>query len=163
MFGLAFELAWLLLGLAVFLVALSGGPRGLRARLQSQTRRGRRMAGFVLAPVFMVFGLVIPAVILLSDRNQSEKAGPAGLELTDAQARGRDKFVDSCATCHTLDAANAVGKVGPDLDELRPNRALTLDAILKGRARGEGQMPALLLEGRDAREVAAFVAAVAGR
>jgi mono/diheme cytochrome c family protein len=38
-----------------------------------------------------------------------------------------------------------------------------LDAIKNGRARGVGQMPANLLSGEDAEDVADYVAAVAGR
>ena len=53
--------------------------------------------------------------------------------------------------------------MGPNLDQLRPPKALILDAIQKGRARGQGQMPAGLVDGQDAQDVAAFVAAVAGR
>ena len=37
-----------------------------------------------------------------------------------------------------------------------------LSAILEGRARGKGQMPALLYQGSEAEDVADFVAAVAG-
>ena len=68
-----------------------------------------------------------------------------------------------CATCHTLKASNAVGKVGPNLDVLHPPKGLILDAIANGRARGQGQMPAGLVDGQDAQDVAAYVAAVAGR
>jgi mono/diheme cytochrome c family protein len=56
-----------------------------------------------------------------------------------------------------------VGKVGPNLDQLHPPQALVIDAIRKGRARGQGQMPANLVDGQDAQEVAAFVAKVGGR
>ena len=41
-------------------------------------------------------------------------------------------------------------------------KALVLSAIKEGRARGLGQMPALLYQGKEAEEVADFVAAVAG-
>ena len=41
-------------------------------------------------------------------------------------------------------------------------KALVLNAVAEGRARGLGQMPALLYQGREAEEVADFVAAVAG-
>ncbi|MEA2271767.1 MAG: cytochrome [Solirubrobacteraceae bacterium] len=163
MSGIAFELVWVILALGVLAIAMSGGARGARARLQSQSQRGRRTAGLVLAPIFMVFGIAIPAVVLLTDRHDKQKSGPAGLELTTAQARGREKFADKCATCHTLHAANAVGKVGTNLDVLRPPKALVLDAIAKGRSRGNGQMPAQLFDGQDARDIADFVAAVAGR
>ena len=45
---------------------------------------------------------------------------------------------------------------------LHPPKGLILDAIAKGRARGQGQMPAGLVDGQDAQDVAAYVAAVAG-
>ena len=38
-----------------------------------------------------------------------------------------------------------------------------LDAIDKGRARGNGQMAADLVEGQDARDIAAFVAKAVGQ
>jgi mono/diheme cytochrome c family protein len=53
--------------------------------------------------------------------------------------------------------------VGPDLDTLRPPSALILDAIANGRARGMGQMPEQLVTGPDARDVANYIATVAGR
>ena len=86
-----------------------------------------------------------------------------GVDLTEAQVSGRATFAKYCATCHTLAASNAVGKVGPNLDNLHPPKALILDAIAKGRARGSGQMPAGLVAGQDAQDVADYVAAVAGR
>jgi mono/diheme cytochrome c family protein len=46
---------------------------------------------------------------------------------------------------------------------LHPPKGLILDAIAKGRARGQGQMPAGLVDGQDAQAVAAYVAAAAGR
>ena len=44
-----------------------------------------------------------------------------------------------------------------------PTAGLTLSAIREGRARGQGQMPAQLLDGEDARKVARYIEAVAGR
>ena len=41
-------------------------------------------------------------------------------------------------------------------------KAFILSAILEGRARGNGQMPALLFQGKEAEDVANYVAAVAG-
>jgi mono/diheme cytochrome c family protein len=38
-----------------------------------------------------------------------------------------------------------------------------LDAIAKGRARGQGQMPSGLIQGQDAQNVAAYIAKVAGQ
>jgi len=75
---------------------------------------------------------------------------------------GRAVFAQKCSTCHTLAASNAVGRVGPNLDNLRPPKGLVLDAIKNGRARGQGQMPAGLIDGSDAQDVAAYIAATAG-
>jgi len=78
-------------------------------------------------------------------------------------ASGRELFARTCGTCHTLKGAATTGRVGPNLDQLRPPSALVLNAIEQGRARGAGQMPAALYDGTDARDVASFVAKVAGR
>ena len=50
-----------------------------------------------------------------------------------------------------------------NLDVLRPPSGLVENAVLQGRARGNGNMPAGLFSGEDAKQVAAYVAAVAGR
>ena len=52
---------------------------------------------------------------------------------------------------------------GPNLDQLKPPKALVLDAVLNGRQRGAGTMPAGLYTGQDAEDVASYVAAVAGK
>ena len=53
-------------------------------------------------------------------------------------------------------------RVGDDIATPAGRRALVLNAILEGRARGLGQMPAMLYQGKEAEDVANFVAAVAG-
>ncbi len=62
------------------------------------------------------------------------------------------------------------GRVGPNLDirvgeqnsSLRRTKALVVNAILEGRARGTARCRRLLYQGKEAEEVADFVAAVAG-
>jgi cytochrome c5 len=157
---LAFVVAFVLIGLAVVAAAFGGRREGERA--PGPTRRGRKAVAVGVGAVVVVLGVVVPALVLAAGRDHKEK-GPGGTELNSVETRGRDVFKDRCATCHTLGAANAVGKVGPNLDQFRPPAQLTLDAIEKGRARGQGQMPAGLVSGEDAEAVAAFVAKVAGR
>jgi mono/diheme cytochrome c family protein len=82
--------------------------------------------------------------------------GPA---LTAEQTRGRTLFVQSCAVCHTLADAGAKGIVGKNLDTTRPSASI----VLKTLAVPPNNMPSGLLSGADARAVAAYVAAVAGR
>lgn len=153
---------WVVLGATVIFVAMRGGPRGAREALHTESAAGRRIRHVVIGLVF-AFGVAVPATVAALNNAHKARVGPAGLRLTASEARGRDLFATKCATCHTLSAAKAVGRVGPNLDVLHPPTALVRDAIANGRARGMGQMPALLYEAADARDVAAFVAAVAGR
>jgi mono/diheme cytochrome c family protein len=160
---------WVSLGLSVFFVAMGRGPRGARQSLHTESRAGQRAVLAVVAVVF-AFGLVVPALVLGS--NASDKAGVAagGVHLNAKQQHGRYLFSLSCSVCHTLAAAKSNGKIGPNLDirlgsqiaTETGRRELVLNAIAEGRARGRGQMPALLYQGKDAEAVADFVAAVAG-
>jgi mono/diheme cytochrome c family protein len=151
---------FIVLGLGVVLVAMRGGPRGVRETLEVGRRRPLHAAEFAVAGAIAVFGIAVPAIVLLGDQ---ASAGPGGSQLTADQQQGRELFARRCATCHTLKDAAAVGKVGPNLDVLHPPKGLILDAIKNGRARGQGQMPAGVVDGQDAQNVAAYVAAVAGQ
>jgi hypothetical protein len=157
----AFVIGFLVLGLAVVFAAFSSGPKSDLEPSRGPSRAGRRGVAIVVGVIIVVIGVVVPAVILVA--SDDARSAPGGVKLTAAEERGRAVFTDRCATCHALRAANAVGRVGPNLDRLRPPRALTLNAIEQGRARGQGQMPARLVEGEEAKEVAEFVEAVAGR
>jgi cytochrome c551 len=159
----AFVVGFVALGLGTLFVAMGGGPKGARNVLHAApTPRGSAVS-WAIGVVAAIVGLGLPALILIDNGDAQEKNGPGGIKLTAAQISGRHLFAQNCATCHTLDGAKAVGKVGPNLDQLRPPKVLVLNAIQAGRARGQGQMPALLLTGKDADDVASFVAAVAGR
>jgi len=159
MAALVFLGFFIILGLGVVLVAMRGGPRGMRDSLERGRRRPLHAAEFAVAGVIALFGLAVPLIVLDGDQ---AKAGPGGNTLPTAQAHGRDLFNAKCATCHALGDANAVGRVGPDLDVLVPAPGLTLNAIKLGRANGRGQMPAQLYDGNDARDVAKYIQAVAG-
>ena len=86
--------------------------------------------------------------------------------------RGKQLFVSRCGSCHTLSHASTSGTVGPNLDvAFRQDR---VDGIKSTSIQGlvdywiqypdtEGVMPARLLQGQDAQDVAAYVAAVASR
>ena len=153
---------WLLVGGGVFLVALGGGPGATRAQIDSETSLAKRLRrlGFI---VVFAFGLAVPIAVAIANGHDKARQGPSGITLTRDEALGRQLFARSCATCHTLAAARAVGHVGPNLDLLAPPESLVLNAIENGRARGRGDMPAGIFVGAQARDVAQFVAAVAGR
>lgn len=158
---LAFVLFFVVLGLGVVLAAMKSGRRG--PLLDADTRAGRRLVAALVIATAALFGVGIPVAVGFLNGQEQTKEAQSGITLTDDEEKGRELFGNSCSQCHTLKAANAVGTVGPSLDELRPPKELTIDAIEKGRARGQGQMPALLFEGREADQVAGFVARVAGR
>ena len=157
-----FVLLFLVLGLSVVLFAFSGRA-SVRYRRGAPTRAGRRFVAVVVTLVVVLLGLAVPLAIGVVNSNDHAESAPGGVDLNASEARGRTVFAKYCSTCHTLKASNAVGKVGPNLDVLHPPKGLILDAIAKGRARGQGQMPAGLVDGEDAQDVAAYVAAVAGR
>jgi mono/diheme cytochrome c family protein len=65
-----------------------------------------------------------------------------------------------CAGCHTLAAAHATGRVGPNLDDLKP----TAPTVRRQVTNGGSAMPAFkdTLSARQIETVAAYVARVAG-
>jgi mono/diheme cytochrome c family protein len=162
---LLFVLLFLSLGVGVVFLALSGGPRGARERVGQRSGGRRSGRGGLLAVVLLVLllGVAVPVAIGISNNSHDAGQAPGGVDLTANEVTGRSVFAQKCSTCHTLSASNAVGRVGPNLDNLRPPKGLVLDAIKKGRARGQGQMPAGLIDGQDAQDVAAYIAATAGR
>jgi mono/diheme cytochrome c family protein len=166
---IAFVLFWVLVGLGVFFVAMHRGARGARQSLYTESAIGQRMVTLGIVVLF-VFGLVVPGLVLAFNGGHKASVAVGGLRLNGEQQKGRELFARSCAVCHTLVAVKAVGRVGPNLDirvgvdiaTQAGRKALVLGAISEGRARGLGQMPALLYQGKEAEEVANFVATVAG-
>jgi outer membrane protein assembly factor BamB/cytochrome c5 len=51
---------------------------------------------------------------------------------------GASLFTQNCASCHTLTAAHAKGTVGPNLDQLKPSKAVVVRQVTNGG----GGMPA---------------------
>ena len=159
---------WALAGVAVFFAAFRGAGRA-RRKGPRESRAGQRLVTLGAA-ILIVFGLAVPAIVLASNGANKASVGPGGVHLNAEQQKGRDLFAHTCAVCHALAATKSVGRIGPNLDirvgvDIATNagkKALVLNAIAEGRARGLGQMPAMLYQGKEAEDVASFVAAVAG-
>ncbi len=166
---IAFVLFWVLVGLAVFFTAMRGGPRGARAALHTESLASRRLVAIAVV-VLIAFGLSVPAIVIAFNKDHKAGVGVGGVQLNAEQQKGRELFARSCAVCHTLAATKAIGHIGPNLDVRvgediatpAGRKALVESAIAEGRARGLGQMPALLYQGKEAEDIASFVAAVAG-
>jgi cytochrome c553 len=159
---LVFVLVFVLLGLGVLFVAMSGGPGGIGSVLQSQSRGSRRFATLAFVVCLLVLGVGVPAAVIAATKDNRDIPHASIQNLTPNEERGRQLFGQRCSLCHTLKASNSVAQVGPNLDELSPPKALVLNAIQNGRSRGNGQMPAQLYTGQDAVDVAEYVARAAG-
>lgn len=110
--------------------------------------------------------------------------GGCGLREGEADlVNGKQLFVERCGSCHALDRAGTTGVAGPDLDAAFANARAegfgqsTFEGVVHGQIlqpnsdtqmdpeTGEelGLMPADLVTGDDARDVAAYVAMAAAR
>ena len=92
-----------------------------------------------------------------------------GASGTADQTNGQKQFQGKCAGCHTLAAAGSQGTVGPNLDDaFRADKqqgfkeSTIRDVVLVQIRQPSPPMPANLVKGQDAQDVAAYVAAVAG-
>lgn len=130
-------------------------------------------------------GAGLAAVALLAAGCGTGGAASAG-QRADVQS-GQQLFTQSCGICHALSAAGTSGTIGPDLDnafaasviEGYPQSAIenvVLDQIRLGSGevatytngklgnfKVQTPMPANIVKGQDAIDVAAYVASVAGQ
>jgi cytochrome c553 len=152
---------FVLLGATVIFIAFSGGPGAAR---EAYLTRGGRAFKVAIPLLYIALGVVVP-VLVITGREEAT-GGTPGLETEHPSAkieRGKQLFRRTCASCHTLAAVNARGVTGPNLDQLGGlTKERVLNAIRIGGT-GQGRMPAGLLQGKDADDVATFVAAVAGK
>lgn len=132
---------------------------------------------------FVVYGLVviflavlIPWLVFRSDGDAARGAQKVPSDLK----QGQSLFQTNCGTCHTLYAAGTDGNFAPNLDELlapggppegegakeaiEQTKKRVLNAIENGvdSTTTPGRMPAGVLNGEQAEEVAEFVATTAG-
>ncbi len=111
---------------------------------------------------FAAFALAVPLWAISKEGDPD--SSPAKVAASDETAR--KLFAVNCGSCHALERAGTDGVVGPNLDELlgagtaEANEGRVLTAIENGV---QGRMPAGILQGEQAQEVANFVARVAGQ
>lgn len=129
-------------------------------------RTGRRRLVVVLAAA--------ASVTTLAAAGCGETVGYS--EGTGDRSRGKELFVAKCGSCHTLADAGTKGQIGPNLDdafaESRRNGLgeSTIVQVVRGQIAypvttpptGAPGMPADIVVGQDAEDVASYVAAVAG-
>jgi len=108
--------------------------------------------------------LLLGVTLLLAGCGTGGRSSGAG-----DQTNGQKQFQAKCAGCHTLNAAGSQGTVGPNLDDaFRADKqqgfkeSTIRDVVLVQIRQPSAPMPANLVKGQDAQDVAAFVASVAG-
>jgi mono/diheme cytochrome c family protein len=129
---------------------------------------------------FVIFALTVAFLAVLipwlafradGDADSGARETPAGLE------NGQSLFATNCGNCHALYSAGSDGNFAPDLDELlapsgppsggseiKSVKERVKTAIEEGvdSTTEPGRMPAGILSGEQASEVAEFVAVTAG-
>jgi mono/diheme cytochrome c family protein len=129
----------------------------------------RRELSTLLVAILAVVGILLAAGCGGDDEDVT------GLEGAN-RSNGKTLFVSgadgnaSCGSCHTLLDAGTAGTVGPNLDQAFGyscaqgfEESTIYSAVLGQIALAQGAMPADLVTGQDAVDVAAYVASVAGK
>lgn len=114
----------------------------------------------------------LPAVAALGLVALALVAAGCGREESPDLVNGKEQFNAKCAACHALARAGGGGTQGPDLDEAFAqarrdgmNEDTVEGVVLRqiGFPRRNSIMPADLVTGDSARDVAAYIAEVAGQ
>ena len=115
--------------------------------------------------VFVVFALIFAVAIPYVALSKEGEADSSDVRVAESDEASKELFATNCGSCHTLARAGTDGVVGPNLDYLlgmgtpEGNEERVLSAIENGI---NGRMPAGILSGAQAEEVANFVAREAG-
>jgi mono/diheme cytochrome c family protein len=97
--------------------------------------------------------------------------GACGRDEPDLES-GKAQFVEKCGSCHSLERAGTAGNVGPNLDTAFQTALAdgldrdTIEGIVHRQIlhpRTDSQMPAGLVKGQDAEDVAAYVGYAAAK
>jgi mono/diheme cytochrome c family protein len=121
-------------------------------------------------PAALLAGAAAAALLLAGCGSVGHSEG------TGDRGKGKVLFTQKCGSCHTLADAGTQGQIGPNLDYafLQSRRdglgESTFVQVVRGQiaypitspSTGAPGMPANLVEGQDADDVASYVAAVAG-
>jgi mono/diheme cytochrome c family protein len=151
---------FLVFGIGILFIAFSGGPAAAR---EAYLTRGGRFFKVAIPLLYLALGIAVPAAVIASRGESEGGVGKLRAEsISKSDENGKVLFRETCWSCHNLDAIQAAGVTGPDLDTLGVDRQRVLNAIKRGGT-GDGRMPAGLLVGQDADDVATYVAKVAGQ
>ena len=117
----------------------------------------------VRRPAVPIAVLLVAGAVAGCGGSGVSKPGEANL------ANGKTLFVSQCGGCHILEDAGTSGTLGPNLDDAAAGDRIagldpsSFEALVRQQIDEADQpMPRHLVKGSDARDVAAYVASVAG-
>jgi cytochrome c6 len=117
----------------------------------------------VLRPAVLIAALLVAGALAGCGGSGVSAPGEADL------ANGKALFVSNCGSCHVLENAGTSGTLGPNLDDAAAGSRIaglkqsSFEALVRQQIDEADQpMPRHLVSGDDARDVAAYVASVAG-
>jgi mono/diheme cytochrome c family protein len=119
---------------------------------------------------------LLAAAVLVAGISATGCGSVAASNEAGSSFAGKQLFVQQCGSCHTLADAGTKGTIGPDLDQAFENvkkqgyDESTIRDVVRGQIAyptseppaGDPGMPANLVTGDDAWDVASYVATVAG-
>lgn len=109
---------------------------------------------------FVAFAVAVPYWAISKEGG----AASSSEKVAASDNPSKDLFATNCGSCHTLARAGTDGVVGPNLDDLLGGLPGQEERVLGAIQMGVlGAMPAGILQGEQAKQVADFVARVAGQ
>ena len=125
----------------------------------------RGLKAYIVVAFGFFVAMMLTVILVAKEPKESSAAseppaaaGPSPAEL----AAGKKVFTTAgCVSCHTLKDANATGKVGPNLDQLKPAQPVVVKQVTNGGA----AMPPFkgTLTQEQIQAVATYVSTVAGK
>ena len=121
---------------------------------------------YVLVACGFFVAMMLTVILVAKEPKESAAASEPATTATGPSAAdlvaGKKVFTTAgCVSCHTLKDANATGKVGPNLDQLKPAQA----RVVKQVTNGGKIMPPFksTLTAAQIQAVATYVSSVAGK
>ena len=108
---------------------------------------------FAIIAIVGIFAVVIISSIGVSQRADIQNEDENGGETEEVAQNPEEIFANSCASCH---GGDLTGGAGPDLTAV--GATLSEEDINDVIINGQGTMPAGLIQGEEANEVAAWLA-----
>ena len=158
-----FVLVFLVLGLGVVFLAFSG-RRSPADRRGAPARAGRRFVAVVVTIVVVGLGVAVPLAIGVVNKNDHAKSAPGGVDLNAAQDAGPGGVRASTARPATRSRRPTPwARSGPTSTCCTRRRGSSSTRSPRAARAARARCPPGWSTAQDAQDVAAYVAAVAGR